>query len=61
MIGGFALIAFPAQYGVSGVTTFMVNHDGMVYQKDLGPRTATLARQINTFDPDSTWQKVATE
>jgi hypothetical protein len=61
MIGGFALIALPAQYGVSGVTTFMVNHDGMVYQKDLGPRTATLARQINTFDPDSTWQKVATE
>jgi Protein of unknown function (DUF2950) len=50
MIGGFALIAFPAQYGVSGVTTFMVNHDGMVYQKDLGRRTATLARQINTFD-----------
>jgi hypothetical protein len=61
MIGGFALIAFPAQYGVSGVTTFMVNHDGMVYQKDLGRRTATLARQINTFDPDPTWQKVATE
>ena len=61
MIGGFALIAFLAQYGVSGVTTFIVNHDGMVYQKDLGRRTATLARQINTFDPDPTWQRVATE
>ena len=61
MIGGFALIAFPAQYGVSGVTTFMVNHDGMVYEKDLGPRTAALARQVTVFDPDPTWQKVATE
>jgi len=61
MIGGFALVAYPAQYGVSGVMTFMVNHDGVVYQKNLGPRTATLARQIKVFDPDSTWQKVKTD
>jgi hypothetical protein len=58
MIGGFGLLAFPAQYGVSGIMTFMVNHDGVVYQKNLGPNTAQLARQIKTFDPDSTWQKV---
>ena len=45
MIGGFALVAFPAQYGASGVMTFIVNHDGVVYQKDLGPKTATLARR----------------
>jgi hypothetical protein len=58
MIGGFGLLAFPAQYGVSGIMTFMVNHDGVVYQKNLGPNTAQLARQIQAFDPDSTWQKV---
>ena len=58
MIGGFALVAFPAQYGNSGVMTFMVNHDGEVFQKDLGPRTAALARKINAFAPDQTWTKV---
>jgi hypothetical protein len=57
MIGGFALVAFPARYGVSGVMTFLVNHDGVVYQKDLGPRTATLARAMKMFNPDETWQK----
>jgi len=58
MIGGFALVAFPAQYGVSGVMTFLVNHEGVVYQKDLGPDTAALARAMKTFDPDTTWKKV---
>jgi hypothetical protein len=58
MIGGFALVAFPAQYGVSGVMTFIVNHDGIVYQKDLGPNTAALARAMKQFNPDKTWQKV---
>jgi hypothetical protein len=58
MIGGFGLLAFPAQYGVSGIMTFTVNHDGVVYEKNLGPNTAQLARQIKRFDPDSTWQKV---
>ncbi|MBR0693328.1 DUF2950 domain-containing protein [Bradyrhizobium lablabi] len=58
MIGGFALIAYPAEYGNSGVMTFMVNHAGTVYQKDLGPRTEIIARRLITFDPDQTWKKV---
>jgi hypothetical protein len=58
MIAGFALVAFPAEYGVSGVMTFMVNHDGVVYQKDLGPRTPALASAMPTFNPDRTWTKV---
>jgi hypothetical protein len=57
MIGGFALVAYPAQYGNSGVMTFMVNHDGVVFQKDLGNNTAKLARAITSFNPDSTWKK----
>ena len=44
MIGGFAMVAYPAQYGSSGIMTFIVNHDGVVYQKDLGPNTAALAQ-----------------
>ena len=55
MIAGFALVAFPAQYRASGVMTFIVNHDGVVYQKDLGPRTAELAEAMTLFDPDSGW------
>jgi hypothetical protein len=55
MIGGFALVAYPATWGNSGVMTFIVNHDGVVYQKDLGPDTAAAARAITRFDPDSTW------
>jgi hypothetical protein len=58
LIGGFALVAFPAQYGVSGVMTFMVSHDGTVYQKDLGPDTAAIARGMTQFNPDRTWRKV---
>ncbi|WP_430641777.1 DUF2950 domain-containing protein [Bradyrhizobium macuxiense] len=58
MIGGFALIAYPAEYGNSGVMTFMVNHVGTVYQKDLGSRTEFLASRIIVFDPDQTWKKV---
>ena len=58
MIGGFGLVAWPARYGDSGVMTFMVNHDGAVYQKNLGPPTATLAPAISGFDPDPSWQKV---
>jgi Protein of unknown function (DUF2950) len=58
MIGGFALIAYPAEYGNSGVMTFMVNHGGIVYQKDLGKRTEFIAQRINLFDPDQTWKKV---
>jgi hypothetical protein len=59
-IGGFALVAYPAQYGSSGVMTFIVNHDGVVYEKNLGPNTAAIARAMKQFNPDSTWKKVAT-
>jgi hypothetical protein len=58
MIGGFALIAYPADYGNSGVMTFLVNHAGTVYQKDLGKRTEALTARIILFDPDQTWKKV---
>ena len=58
MIGGFALIAFPAQYRVTGVQTFIVSHDGVVYQKDLGPKTLDLAGAIDRFNPDKTWTPV---
>lgn len=57
MIGGFALVAWPASYGNSGVMTFIVNHDGAVYEKDLGKETAELAAKITRFNPDKTWRK----
>jgi hypothetical protein len=60
MIGGFALVAYPAQYGNSGIMTLMVNQDGTVFQKDLGPQTDKLARKIESFDPDQTWTRVDT-
>jgi len=56
---GFALIAWPADYGSSGVMTFIVNHDGVVFQKDLGEDTATAVESIQTFDPDSSWTAIA--
>jgi len=58
MIGGFALVAYPAQYASSGIMTFLVNHDGVVYQKDLGTKTAKTAQAMKLFNPDSTWKKV---
>ena len=58
MIGGFALIAAPAQYRVAGVKTFMVSQDGVVYQKDLGPNTLEIAKGIDRFNPDRTWTPV---
>jgi hypothetical protein len=58
MIGGFALVAYPAEYRNSGVVTFIVNHSGTVFQKDLGPDTANLAEAITSFNPDPTWTKV---
>jgi hypothetical protein len=61
MIGGFALVAWPAEYGVSGVQTLIVNHQGMVYEKDLGPQTASLARQMARFNPDKNWKPIAGE
>lgn len=59
MIGGFAAIAYPAQYGNSGVMTFLVNHEGVVLQKDLGPETAKQARAITRFDPGPGWTPAA--
>jgi hypothetical protein len=58
MIGGFALVAYPASYDASGVMTFLVNQDGVVFQKDLGPKTAELARAMKRFDPDDSWTRV---
>jgi hypothetical protein len=58
MIGGFALIAYPAKYGNSGVMTFLVNHAGIVFQKDLGRQTDFVAKRMILFDPDQTWKKV---
>ena len=59
MIGGFALVAAPAQYGVTGVKTFMVSHDGVVYEKDLGPKTLDVFSKMERFNPDRTWTPVA--
>jgi hypothetical protein len=56
-IGGFAIIAYPATHGNSGVMTFIVNHDGVVYQKDLGKNTAKIAKKMTAFDPDQSWKK----
>jgi DUF2950 family protein len=58
MIGGFALVAYPAEYRNSGVMTFIVNHAGIVFQKDLGPATARLAERMSSFNPDPSWKKV---
>ena len=52
---GFAVVAYPARFKVSGVTTLIVNQDGIVYQKDLGPDTAKIASAIQAYDPDQTW------
>jgi hypothetical protein len=61
MIGGFALVAYPAEYGNSGVMTFLVNHAGVVFQKDLGIRTVHLASRMRAFNPDHTWKRVPDE
>ena len=58
MIGGFALVAYPAEYRNSGVMTFIVNHAGTVFQKDLGPNTVQLAERMTSFNPDKSWQAV---
>ena len=60
MIGGFALVAYPAEYRNSGVMTFLVNYDGTVYQKDLGRDTTALAEEMTAYNPDKTWTKAAT-
>jgi hypothetical protein len=55
MTGGFGLVGFPAKYGDSGIMTFIVNQDGIVFQKDLGADTTAVATALNIFDPDKTW------
>ncbi len=57
MIGGFALVAYPARWGASGLMTFLVNHDGVVYQKNLGKQTTAIASRMTRFNPDATWTK----
>lgn len=61
MTNGFALIAWPASYGVSGIMSFLVNQGGIVFQKDLGPQTATIAAATKLFDPDLSWARVEVE
>ncbi|MDE3163022.1 MAG: DUF2950 family protein, partial [Acidobacteriota bacterium] len=56
MTGGFGFLAYPAEYRSSGVMTFMVGADGVVYQKDLGPKTAELVKSISTYNPDASWK-----
>lgn len=58
MIGGFAVVAYPAEYGNSGAMTFIVNHDGKVFEKNLGPNTAAIAKSMKEYDPDKTWTEV---
>ena len=57
MIGGFALIAAPAEYRVTGVKTLIVSYNGIVYQKDLGPDTLNIAKKIELYNPDKTWHR----
>ena len=58
MIGGFALVAAPSEYGVTGVRSFIVSHDGVVYEKDLGPRTLDEFKSMERFNPDQSWTPV---
>ena len=58
MSGGFALVAWPAQYDATGVMTFIINQDGVLYEKDLGPDTAAMAKAMSLYDPDPSWVKV---
>src|SRR5262245_26035381 len=58
MIGGFAVVAYPAEYGNSGIMTFIVNHEGKVFQKSLGPNTAAIAKGMKEYNPDKTWREV---
>jgi hypothetical protein len=58
MIAGFGLVAFPAVYGSSGIMTFIVNHQGKIYQKNLGPKTAQIATAMKSYDPDASWELI---
>ena len=58
MIGGFGVLAVPAEYGATGIQTFLMSHAGVVYQRNLGPDTARIARGITAFDPGPGWEKL---
>jgi hypothetical protein len=58
MTGGFAFLAYPTEYRVSGIMTFIICQDGVIYQKDLGPNTTKLAKTLSVYDPDKTWARV---
>ena len=58
MIGGFALVAYPARYGVSGIMTFIVSHDGVLYESNLGNKTASFAQAMTIFSPDRSWRQL---
>ena len=58
MIAGFALVAAPVKYGSSGIMTFVISHQGIVYQKDLGPDTDSIVRRMTEYNPDKTWERV---
>jgi hypothetical protein len=58
LLGGFGVLAYPAEHGASGVMTFIVNHDGILYQKDLGTETEKTVRSMNAFDPGDGWAQV---
>ena len=58
MTGGFGLIMWPAQFGQTGVMTFIVNQEGQVFEKNLGPDTAEKVARLHSFDPDASWRKV---
>jgi len=58
MIGGFAMIAWPADYGASGIKTFIVSHNGVIYEQDLGTDTPAILKEITSFNPDPSWHKV---
>ena len=59
MIGGFALVASPAKHGVTGVKSFIVSHDGVVYEKDLGPDSLDIFKNMDRYNPDKTWQRTS--
>jgi hypothetical protein len=61
MIGGFALVAFPTEYRVTGVKSFMVSYDGIIYEKDLGQDTANAARNMERYNPDKSWHRTDDE
>jgi hypothetical protein len=58
LFGGFAVVAWPARYGDTGIKTFMVSHNGQVYERDIGPGTSKEAQALTTFDPGLVWEKV---